>query len=198
MRAKKRKKRQQRRKTNKVLNIKAIIIGMEYPGGMKGEGRLTKVDKEIRSVYGILRRKFEFPAEEILALCDKGHRYRNASYDNITNYVSEMVVNSQSGDRLFLYVAGHGVLVDEIARPASVLSAEGELISEDFWRDIRLKVPSGVTLYAFMNCCHSGSFFNNACEDFIDTGDVIAFAACMWNEKIVDGLYFDKGLRPAL
>ena len=78
-----------------------------------------------------------------------------------------LVANAQPGDVLVFHYSGHGVQVpdlnyDELSGYDDALIPtdyvlNGVITDDTIFRDFIAKVPAGVKLIAFFDCCHSGS-----------------------------------------
>ncbi|NDD83744.1 caspase family protein [bacterium] len=121
---------------------------------------------------------------------------RKAMEDNIAWLMS----NVKAGDTLFFYYSGHGTRVkdssgdetdgmDEVLVPLDYLRAG--VITDD-WLNANLvaRVPSGATLYAFTDCCHSGTMcdlkYNVTCESSYTKGNPPrngAYVPSDWTDK---------------
>lgn len=95
-----------------------------------------------------------------------------ASAQRIRDSIRKLVDDSNPGDRLVLQFAGHGTqfkdtdgdeshgdspALDECLCAADCDFAEDGLVIDDELRTIIEKLPEGVSLTCFFDCCHSGS-----------------------------------------
>lgn len=89
-----------------------------------------------------------------------------ATKTNILNNLNSMVTNSRSGDSLVFVYSGHGSQVpdtngdepdgyDEVI--CTIDFFQGRYIKDDDLRSIFTKLPNGVTLDVFLDCCHAGT-----------------------------------------
>ena len=93
-------------------------------------------------------------------------RNREATHARIRRELERLVGEAQPGDVLVFQYAGHGTRLpdvngeedddtDEAIVPVD--HEDGALLIDDDFREIFSRVPDGVTLTCFMDCCHSGS-----------------------------------------
>ena len=93
-------------------------------------------------------------------------RNREATHGRIRQELERLVGESRAGDVLVFQYAGHGTRLpdvdgeedddtDEAIVPFD--HEDGALLIDDDFREIFSRVPDGVALTCFMDCCHSGS-----------------------------------------
>ena len=94
-----------------------------------------------------------------------------ATRATILNTLNEMLLSSRPGDVLVWHYSGHGTQVPDLdddeskrqGKPAMDQAlvpfdyAGGQLLIDDELRELFLKLPAGVALTVFMDCCHSFS-----------------------------------------
>lgn len=108
---------------------------------------------------------------------------QNATLRNMLKELDALVSGSRSGDVLVIQFAGHGTQVsnanpseadegtlDEALVPVDFPTA-GHLVDDDLAR-IFSKIPTGVSVYVFFDCCHSGTATRTFGGLFGTTGDV--------------------------
>lgn len=92
-----------------------------------------------------------------------------ATQANISDYLHELIVTSQPGDVIVFQFAGHGTLLpdfdgDEVGRDTDQTDEAlcpidcntGAFLIDDDLAELFSKIPAGVNLTCFMDCCHSG------------------------------------------
>jgi len=98
---------------------------------------------------------------EVSMLTDGG-----ASWQTICDALDSLVTRSSAGDMLVFQYAGHGTLVDDLdgdeqgGRDSALCPVDfprGGFIIDDDLRRIFGKLPDGVGLTCFFDCCHSGT-----------------------------------------
>ncbi len=83
---------------------------------------------------------------------------------NILDRIIALVDNRKSGDRLFFHYSGHGsqsagtgILTESDGKDEFICSCDGFYIRDDTLRRNINLLPTGVTLFAIFDCCHSGT-----------------------------------------
>ncbi|MFN8058044.1 MAG: caspase family protein [Vicinamibacterales bacterium] len=108
---------------------------------------------------------------------------REATWKGISDALKELIESSQSGDTLVFQCASHGTLVpdldgDERSGQDSALCPvdfpSGGFLIDDDLRRIFQRLPDGVSLTCFFDCCHSGTITRlvASAEPTRDGGDV--------------------------
>lgn len=136
---------------------RALCVGInDYPtaplGGCVNDARMWS---------GQLK-KLGFQCEELMD--------QQATRANIIDRLERLVVNSQRGDVIVFQFAGHGTQVDDLDGDEAngdtpgldeaicpVDFASGELLIDDDLGRIFSRLPEGVNLTCFFDCCHSGT-----------------------------------------
>ena len=141
---------------------KALLVGINYPGT---EHALNGCVNDVVAVSSILSSKYGFAPQNKRMLVDA-----SATTKNILDRLEWLVKDSHAGDVLFFHYSGHGSQYidqkydgdyepdgkDEILCPID-LDWRTKIIKDDDLRRIFNKVPEGVNLTVFLDCCHSGS-----------------------------------------
>lgn len=93
-------------------------------------------------------------------------RNREATYARIRQELERLVDEARAGDVLVFQYAGHGTRLPDVDADEDDDTDEaivpfdhedGALLIDDDFRAIFSRVPEGVSLTCFMDCCHSGS-----------------------------------------
>jgi len=146
---------------------RAVMIGINYVGHDSGELRgchndVLNMKKYIIDVHG-------FDEENIVILMDDGI-HTPPTMANMIDAYTQIVVDSEDGDAIFLHYSGHGTKVvdengdeddgyDEALVPVDY--NEGGLILDDDLFDILIKpLREGVHMVSLMDCCHSGTILD--------------------------------------
>ncbi len=137
-------------------NKKALLIGINYtgtPNELYGCINDTTLVKERISKNG-------FTSVNVLTDLTS----KKATRDNILAELKSLLINSQSGDLLFLLYSGHGSYTidrnnDEIdGRDELILPCDLKVILDDELKSIiQTNLKSGVTLFAMFDSCFSGT-----------------------------------------
>jgi hypothetical protein len=137
-------------------NKKALLIGINYTGTsseLYGCINDTTLIKERLSKNG-------FTSINILTDVTS----KKATRDNILAEFKNLLVNSQSGDLLFLLYSGHGSYTidrnnDETdRRDELIISCDFKAVLDDEFKSIiQTNLKSGVTLFAMFDSCFSGT-----------------------------------------
>lgn len=90
-----------------------------------------------------------------------------ATRDGILNALGRFIESSSAGDTLVIQFAGHGTQLDDIDGDEEddgqdealcpIDYAHGAFILDDDLRALIARLPQGVALTCFMDCCHSGT-----------------------------------------
>ncbi|KAL6522173.1 hypothetical protein OROMI_032050 [Orobanche minor] len=65
---------------------------------------------------------------------------------------------------------------------------------DEFWSQIMNNLALNATLSSIINTCHLGAFFNDACKESDNSGQVIILTTCSREETFLDGVFFKHGL----
>ena len=140
---------------------KALLVGINYNGTPNQlKGCITDVTK--MDIF------FKGKGFETILLTD--NTIVKPTRKNIEQAVLKLVSNVQSSDVLVFHYSGHGSNAvdanneesdkkDEVLVPLDYATAG--IITDD-WLNTNLcdKIPIGASLYAFTDCCHSGTLFD--------------------------------------
>lgn len=144
---------------------RTLLVGINYPGTPHA---LRGCVNDVTIMSEILTRYYGFPTHEKRMLTDA-----SATTANILERLEWLVDGAQAGDVLYFHYSGHGSQVvnvdynsdkepdgkDEIICPVD-LNWRDKMITDDQLKAIFDKVPAGVNLTVFMDCCHSGSILD--------------------------------------
>ena len=138
---------------------KALLIGINYVGS---QNQLNGCVNDINNIQNFLIKSCGYMSNNITILTNT-----NATDDNIQAAIINLITGCTKGDTLFFYYSGHGSTVpgttgealDDAIIPNDYLT--GGFITDDWlYANLCLKVPVGVSLWAFTDCCHSGTMFD--------------------------------------
>lgn len=140
---------------------RALLIGIDYIGT---SNRLYGCVNDINVIRQHIVTKCNYSAINIRTMTDNGFKPTKI---NIINAISWFVSNLQSGDTLFFHYSGHGTSITDInkdeidGRDEGIVpldyATNGLILDDWFYANLIQRVPTGVTLYGFFDCCHSGT-----------------------------------------
>lgn len=143
---------------------KALLIGINYKNTPY---ELYGCVNDVNLIAQILIQKYGYHPANVRLLTDDGMAPTKA---NIQSHIQWLVSGIRNGDTLFFYYSGHGAYTrdtsgdesdghDEMIIP---LDVETNGIITDDWLHTNMvrRVPKGVTLWGFSDCCYSGTMFD--------------------------------------
>jgi len=143
----------------------ALLIGINYFGT---ENQLYGCINDVNNIYERLKNQGVENNNIIILIEEKATR------ENIINELTNLLLNSQPNDLLFLMYSGHGTndvdkngdeIVNEIGRndqcvvPYDFLT-NGLILDDELKSIIQKHLKSNVTLFAMFDCCHSGTILD--------------------------------------
>jgi len=145
---------------------RALLIGINYRGM---EGELRGCINDVNNIKNILIENCEFQDKNIRMLTEDIPDF-HPTHENITKSIMWLVQDILPGDTLVFYFSGHGIHApdtnfDEVDGQDEMLvpldyKTKG-LISDDWMFDNMIrKIPPKTTLWAFSDCCHSGTIMD--------------------------------------
>jgi len=181
-------------KVNKIqaTNKKALLIGIN---NYAGKNKLAGCINDVNNIQDKLL-TMGYNKNNIKTVLNE-----NATGKNIISSLTNLLVNSVSGDLLFFSYSGHGSYEldksgDEKTTNCDqdIVSVDLQIISDDVLKNIiKTNLKPGVTLFALFDSCYSGSILDlryqymdslngenyseNMKEDETD-GDVIMISGC--------------------
>ena len=187
-------------------NKKALLIGINYTGTssqLYGCINDTTLIKERLSKNGF---------NSINILTDLTSK--KATRDNILAELKNLLINSQTGDLLFLLYSGHGSYTidrnnDETdRRDELIISCDFKAVLDDEFKSIiQTNLKSGVTLFAMFDSCFSGTVldlryqyldslnYDNYTENTktLETlGNVFMISGCTDKQTSMDSVFNDQ------
>ena len=139
---------------------KALLVGVN---DYKGVSDLRGCVNDVMDMHFTLRSLFRFDTRNIRVLTDQ-----RASKANIIARLKWLVKGAKPGDVLVFHFSGHGSQIrdrdgdelsdgmDEILCPYD-MDWDGTFITDDQLNKVFGKLPKGVVLEVFLDCCHSGT-----------------------------------------
>lgn len=144
---------------------KALLIGINYKGS---NVELNGCINDVKNIKEILINNFDYLDENIRILTEESNLIPTKM--TIQRSIQWLVSNIRAGDTLYFHYSGHGAYIsdkdnnesdgkDEVIIPLDYRSSG--VITDD-WFNVNLvkRIPIGVKLWGFMDCCHSGTLFD--------------------------------------
>ena len=139
------------------MSKKALLIGNNYAGTKIPLGGCIN---DVMNISNVLQSRCGFSASNISVVTE-------ATKSVMESSIRRLVTGSRPGDVLVFYYSGHGSTVrdaggdetdgnDEVLVPFDYATS-GVLTDDWLHANLASKVPSGVTLWGFTDCCHSGT-----------------------------------------
>ncbi|KAG2137978.1 caspase domain-containing protein [Suillus clintonianus] len=149
---------------------KALCIGINY----KGQNReLRGCVNDAWNMSEFLKSSWNYANEDIMVLTDEPYNLKYMpTKRNILNALRWLVKDAQPGDSLFFHYSGHGGrIVDLDGRRVDGHRADGfekaihpvdreragEIVMEDLYHMMVKPLPTGCSLTALFDSCHSGT-----------------------------------------
>lgn len=147
------------------MTRKALLFGLNYIGT---PNELNGCINDVLNLQTFLVEKCEYEEKNIQLCTDLTAQKPTRS--TMQMLLQALVEGAEAGDTLLIHYSGHGARirdqsrdesdgVDEVLVPLDYNTAG--LITDDWmFQSILTKVPAGVTLWLFMDCCHSGTILD--------------------------------------
>lgn len=153
---------------------KALLIGINYTGTPY---ELNGCINDVKNFKSFLSTNCKFSEENIKLLSDETTTTTTEEEEekeeskptrlNIENNIKWLTDNNLPGDILVLHYSGHGGNTidtnrdesdgkDETLIPLDFLST-GQITDDWLFDNLISKIPKDVSLYCFLDCCHSGT-----------------------------------------
>lgn len=141
---------------------RALLIGINYTGTSE---ELKGCVNDINNIRNFLINSCGYTANNITMLLNE-----NASTKNIQSAILSLPSGCKAGDTLFFYYSGHGATfaanktpnkddIDSALIPNDYKS-NGFILDDWLYTHLASAIPKGVSLWAFTDCCHSGTMFD--------------------------------------
>ena len=147
---------------------KALLIGINYVGHENGELRGCHNDVRIMKQF-VTSLGFSDSPNDMKILMDDGAN-EMPTRENIAAAMLWLVEDARPGDALFLHYSGHGSQVrDESGDETSGMDQtlvpvdyqeNGQIIDDWIFGTVVMPLPTGVSMFCVMDCCHSGSIMD--------------------------------------
>lgn len=141
---------------------KALLVGINYVGSSV---ELRGCINDINNVSTTLQSTFGYQSANMRILTD--NTAVKPTRDAMIAGIQWLVSGNKYGDTLVFYYSGHGSQIkdtdsdeldglDEVLVPVDY-KTKGIIDDDWLYTNLVSKVPMGVTLYGFTDCCHSGT-----------------------------------------
>ena len=193
-------------------NKKALLIGCNYTGT---QHKLNGCINDVNNIRDRLSKKYLF--EDITTMTDKTEV--KPTKNNIVEGLKNLLSNNNPGDILFFSFSGHGTNTidtsgdEKDGRDEMLVPLDMDCISDDEIKSIiQTHLNKDVTLFALIDCCHSGSildlryqYSNNDSDNTISNnqgnyntiGNVIMVSGCMDKQTSADA-YISSNFQGAM
>eukprot|EP00899_Mesostigma_viride_P020135 jgi/Mesvir1/28122/Mv04701-RA.1 len=146
-----------------VVRKRAVLFGLNYRGQ---NGELNGCINDVAVQKQMLLTKYGFPESCIRVLTDDTPE--KPTLDNIRKNLEWLRSVPGEGWTLFLHYSGHGTQVpdedgdeedgmDEALVPLDFEATGKALTDDELRKSLFDQIPHGARLYAFFDCCHSGT-----------------------------------------
>ncbi|KAG6394231.1 hypothetical protein SASPL_144812 [Salvia splendens] len=147
---------------------KAVLIGCNYPGT---KAELKGCINDVRRMHTCLINRYGFSDDDITVLIDTDDSTKQPTGHNIRAALSDLVGSARPGDFLFVHYSGHGTRLpaetgeqDDTGYDECIVPTDMNLITDDDFRDLVDKVPSGCQITIVSDSCHSGGLIDESKE----------------------------------
>ncbi|KAG6384218.1 hypothetical protein SASPL_155977 [Salvia splendens] len=145
---------------------KAVLIGCNYPGT---KAELKGCINDVRRMHTCLINRYGFSDDDITVLIDTDDSTKQPTGHNIRAALSDLVGSARPGDFLFVHYSGHGTRLpaetgeqDDTGYDECIVPTDMNLITDDDFRDLVDKVPSGCQITIVSDSCHSGGLIDES------------------------------------
>ncbi len=191
----------------KIINKSALLIGINY---LNTENELQGCINDVNNIYELLK-QYNFKSIKLIT----DNTLIKPTRTSILNEFTNMLINSSSGDTLFLFYSGHGSYTidinlnektgyDQMIIPIDL----NPIVDDELKLLINKYLKKGVLLIALFDSCFSGSVLdlqyewmdslesNNLTENIKEnetTGNVIMISGCSDIQTSADAIIDNKG-----
>ncbi len=146
---------------------KAILIGINYNND--AENKLRGCINDINNIRNHLTSFCGYDDKNIRVLTEENIQLL-PTRENIERSINWLVSNNNPGDTLLFYYSGHGSSIqdrtgdesdgkDEVIIPLD-FKTKGFITDDWLFSNMVQMIPKYVTLWAFTDCCHSGTLLD--------------------------------------
>ncbi len=145
------------------MSKRALLIGINYKSS--GDAELRGCINDVNNIRSILINNCGYSPQNIRLITEE--QQVQPTRQNIESNIRWLVTNCLPGDTLFFYYSGHGAFVkdtngdetdgqDEVIVPLDY-KTRGVISDDWLFSNMIAKVPVNANLWAFADCCHSGT-----------------------------------------
>jgi len=174
---------------------KAVLIGINYKNTSSA---LNGCINDVNNIRNILINNCGYNQANIRLLTEESQTL--PTRENMEKSISWLVSNNVAGDTLFFHYSGHGSSIkdnntdetdgkDEVLVPLDY-TTKGVITDDWLFNNMAAQVPANVTLWAFTDCCHSGTMvdlkYNYKSMCTFKNGAVkrgMIYKSADWNDK---------------
>lgn len=150
--------------TNQTMK-RALLIGINYKGQ---EGELGGCINDIQNINSVLVNNCGYDPKNIRILTEESNIQPTRS--NIEANINWLITGVMPEDTLVFYYSGHGAFIpdrsgdesdgrDEVIVPLDY-QTRGIITDDWLFTNMVGRVPAGASLWAFTDCCHSGTMID--------------------------------------
>lgn len=143
----------------------ALLVGINYIGT---SGELKGCIQDVQHIKYFLETFCGYLSQNITVLTELSDLKPTKA--NIESSITRFVNNKNAGDTLVFHYSGHGTRItdtdgdesdklDEVIVPLDY-NKVGVITDDWIYKNMCCKIPKDVTLYGFLDCCHSGTGFD--------------------------------------
>jgi hypothetical protein len=151
---------------NKTMK-RAFLCGINYIGTSSA---LNGCINDMININNFLVKNCGYDSKNIRIMTDDPNSTTKPTRANIEAGINWLASNCAAGDTLVFYYSGHGSHIrdtnsDESDGRDSVLvpldyETKGVITDDWLFLNLASRLPAGVTLWAFTDCCHSGTMLD--------------------------------------
>ena len=164
---------------------RAFLCGINYIGT---NSSLNGCINDITNINNFLVKNCGYDSKNIRIMTDDPKSTTKPTRANMEAGISWLANNCASGDTLIFYYSGHGSHIkdtnnDESDGRDNVLvpldyTTKGVITDDWLFLNLGSRLPAGVTLWCFTDCCHSGTMmdlqYNFKCDSVYKPGPLKA------------------------
>ncbi|KAJ4754522.1 Metacaspase 8 [Rhynchospora pubera] len=150
------------------MGKRALLVGINYPGT---KAELKGCINDVNRMHKCLINRYGFAEEDIVVLIDTDSKYPQPTGVNIRRALSDLVASAEPGDYLFFHYSGHGTRLpaetgddDDTGYDECIVPCDMNLITDQDFKELVLKVPDGCVITIVSDSCHSGGLLDKAKE----------------------------------
>ncbi|CAK9858013.1 unnamed protein product [Sphagnum jensenii] len=147
---------------------RAVLAGCNYPGT---KCELHGCANDVIRMKKTLLERFGFHEADILLLLDSDPKLPQPTGANIRQSLAKLIEDVQPDDVLVFHYSGHGTQVppesgvpDDTGMEEAIVPTDMNILTDDDFRDLVNKIPSGVTFTFISDSCHSGGLIDSEKE----------------------------------